>query len=117
MKRIVASVILVLTMSLGGCQEKTANNQIYVFSQPGCIHCEHARSYMQRYYQGYAIKEMNIHEGNNMSQLLRYAKKYHIAQQDLGTPLIAMGDNYIMGWGDEQQKKFNRYAKDFKPIN
>ena len=117
MKRILASVILVMTIFLGGCQEKTANNRIYVFSQPGCIHCEHARSYMKRYYGNYEIKEMNIHEGNNMRQLLRYVKKYHIAQHELGTPLIAMGDNYIMGWGDEQQKKFNTYAKNFKPIN
>ena len=117
MKRIIASAIFVMSIFLSGCHEKASNNQIYVFSQPGCIHCEHARSYMKRYYSNYEIKEMNIHEGNNMGQLLRYAKKYHISQQDLGTPLIAMGDNYIMGWGDEQQKKFNRYAKEFKPLN
>ena len=116
MKKILMALFFVTAITLGGCQEKVSKtNRIYVFSQPGCSHCEHAKNYMDRYYKGYDIKDMNIREGNNMGYMLRYARKYKIPEQTLGTPLIIMGDNYIMGWGDDQQRKFNRYAKNFRP--
>ena len=115
MKKIFMSILMCLTVMLSGCQEKTNTNRIYVFSQPGCQHCEHAMAYLSRYYKDYDIKEMNIREGSNMSYMLRYARKYKISEANLGTPLIIMGDNYVMGWGSEQMKEFNRYAKDFSP--
>lgn len=115
MKKIFMTMILGLSVILSGCQEKANTNRIYVFSQPGCPHCIHAMDYMSRYYKGYDIKEMNIREGNNMGYMLRYARRYKIPEQNIGTPLIVMGDNYVMGWGSEQMKEFNRYAKDFSP--
>jgi len=116
MKKIIMSMLMIATVLLGGCQEKRApNNSIYVFSQVGCGHCEDARNYMRRYYSNYDIKELNIHKGGNMQYLLKYAQKYRIPQQSLGTPLIVMGNNYVMGWGTEQMKQFNRYIKNFKP--
>lgn len=115
MKKSFIALVLIFTAFLSACQEKKSTNRIYVFSQPGCMHCEHAKSYMDRYYANYDIKDLNIHEGNNMSYMLRYARKYKVRTQDLGTPFIVMGDNYIMGWGRDQEKKFNRYAKNFSP--
>jgi len=115
MMKFINIAIIAMTFILSGCQERQTTNRIYVFSQPGCIHCVNARNYMSLYYKDYDIKEMNIREGSNMEHMLRYARRYKIPQQDLGTPLIIMGNNYIMGWGSEQQKDFNRYAKDFKP--
>lgn len=115
MKKAFLSIALILTVFLSACQEKKTTNRIYVFSQPGCIHCEHAKSYMNRYYANYDIQDMNIREGNNMGYMLRYARKYKISEQNLGTPLIIMGDNYVMGWGTEQQRDFNRYVKNFTP--
>ena len=58
---------------------------------------------------------MNIHEGNNMGYMLGYARKFKVSQQSLGTPFIVMGNQYIMGWGNQQVKDFNRYAKNFRP--
>ena len=115
MKKVLMALMLAVMVVLGGCHEKRTTNRIYVFSQPGCMHCDHARSYMQRYYRNYDIRELNVHEGNNMSYLLRFARKYRIPEQTLGTPLIVMGNNYVMGWGEEQQRQFNRYARNFKP--
>ena len=40
MKRIFTVLALAATMALGACKEETAANRIYVFSQPGCPHCE-----------------------------------------------------------------------------
>jgi len=115
MKKSLVAIILIVAAFLSSCQEKKSTNRIYVFSQPGCMHCEHAKSYMDRYYADYDIKDMNIREGNNMGYMLRYARKYKVPEQDLGTPFIVMGNNYVMGWGDDQQKQFNRYVKDFSP--
>lgn len=115
MKRFLAVIMLMTSMFLSACKEEINTNRIYVFSQPGCGHCENAHIYMERYYQGYDIKELNIREGNNMDYMLRYARKFNIPQQTLGTPLIIMGDRYVMGWGAEQIKQFNRYVKDFSP--
>lgn len=117
MKRILRALMLVIIVLLSGCnEEKTSGNRIYVFSQPGCGHCENARAYMERYYQGYDIKELNIREDNNIGYLQRSARRFKVPMETLGTPFIVMGDHYIMGWGTEQQKAFNRYAKDFKPV-
>lgn len=74
MKRIFTVLALAATMALGACKEETAANRIYVFSQPGCPHCEHAEEYISRYYRNYDIERLNIREGNNMGYLLRYAK-------------------------------------------
>lgn len=116
MKRFLTAAMLMVSLFLSGCnEEKTSTNRIYVFSQPGCGHCEHARAYMERYYQGYDIKELNIREGNNMGYLQRSARKFKVPAETLGTPFIVMGEHYIMGWGTEQQKEFNRYAKEFTP--
>ena len=117
MKRLFTVLALVATLFISGCQEETPANRIDVFSQPGCGHCEHARAYLERYYSNYDIKELNIREGNNMGYLLRYARKFKVPEQTLGTPFIVMGEHHIMGWGQQQQKDFNRYAKNFKPEN
>lgn len=115
MRKLICALLCVATFILNGCDEEKIPDSIYVFSQPGCGHCEHAHAYMVRHYKNYDIKEVNIREGNNMSYLLRYAKKFNVPPQTLGTPFIVMGENYVMGWGTEQQKQFNRLIKNFKP--
>ncbi len=116
MKRILTALVLVCTMFLSGCNdEMNKTNRIYVFTQTGCGHCENAHAYLERHYKNYDIKELNIRENNNMGYLQRYARKFKVPVEELGTPFIVMGDHYIMGWGSEQQKEFNRYAKSFKP--
>lgn len=116
-KKALAVLAVIGTFMLSACEEEKTTNRIYVFSQPGCIHCEHARAYMQRYYKNYDIKELNIHEGSNMSYMVRYARRFKVPESSLGTPFIVMGNRYVMGWGGEQIKNFNRYAKSFKPKN
>jgi len=116
MKKIFSVFVLCLTFLLNACNEQTTTNRVYVFSQPGCGHCVNAHEYMTRYYKNYDIKELNIREGSNMNYMLRYARKFKVAERSLGTPFIVIGDNYIMGWGNEQIKEFNRLMKNFKPV-
>ena len=116
MKKILSLCLLVVGLFLGGCDEKVNTNRVYVFSQPGCGHCVNAHNYMDRYYKDYDIKELNIREGSNMNYMLRYARKFKVSEQRLGTPFIIIGNNYIMGWGNEQIKEFNKLMKNFTPI-
>jgi len=115
MKRLLTVLLLVGVAMLSACKDEVKTNRVYVFSQPGCGHCEHAKAYMDRYYKNYDIKDMNIRQGSNMGYLQRYARKFKVPEQTLGTPFIVMGDQYIMGWGKEQEKAFNRNMKNFKP--
>lgn len=115
MRYITKLMLCVMLLFMSACKENNANT-IYVFSQPGCGHCVNAHNYMQRYYKNYDIKEINIHQANNMNKMLSYATKFKISKNKLGTPLIVMGDKYILGWGEEQTKAFNRNIKKYRPI-
>ena len=114
MKHLFRTLIFIATIMLSACNENMEKDQIYVFSQPGCGHCVNAHEYMERYYKDYNIKEINIREGTNVNQLMKYANKFKVSQNSLGTPFIVIGDKYIMGWGNDQVKEFNRLAKEFK---
>jgi glutaredoxin len=114
MKKLFTTLMFIVTIMLSACNDTDVNNTIYVFSQPGCGHCINAHDYMNRYYKDYNIKEINIREGANINQLMRFAGKFNVPQNSLGTPFIVIGDKYIMGWGNEQMKEFNRLAKEFK---
>ena len=115
MKRLFALFLICMSFILSSCNDETTTNRVYVFSQPGCGHCINAHEYMTRYYENYDIKELNIREGSNMDYMMRYARRFKVPTHSLGTPFIILGDNYIMGWGDEQIKKFNKEMKAFKP--
>ncbi len=115
MKRLFALFLICMSFILSSCNDETTTNRVYVFSQPGCGHCINAHEYMARYYENYDIKELNIREGSNMDYMMRYARRFKVPTHSLGTPFIILGDNYIMGWGDEQIKKFNKEMKAFKP--
>ena len=115
MKRLLALFLTFATFALWGCNDETTTNRVYVFSQPGCGHCINAHDYMSRYYKDYDIKEINVREGSNMDYMLRYARRFKVPTHSLGTPFIVLGDNYIMGWGEEQIKQFNKQMKEFKP--
>ena len=68
---------------------------------------------MNEKYPNLEMKLINIRQSReNFELLLKCAKKFNIGN-NLGTPLICMGDNYIMGWSEEQQKQFDEYVKDF----
>ena len=36
--------------------------------------------------------------------------KFYLDKSKLGTPLICMGQNVILGWGEDQQKQFDEYV-------
>ncbi len=113
MKKTIYKLMMICMLILSGCTTENNNNSntIYVFSQPGCGHCIDAHNYFTTYYKNYDIQELNVREANNYSKMMNYAKKFKIPQNSLGTPFIVFQDEYIMGWGNEQIKKFNKLIK------
>ena len=92
------------------------NENIYFFSHIGCPFCEQALKYIDKEY-GDTIKiEVIIidKDKKNFDLFIKASEKYNLDKRKLGTPLIAMGKNYILGWGQAGQEKFDEYVKEFK---
>ena len=92
------------------------DENIYFFSHIGCPFCEQALKYIDKEY-GDTIKiEVIIidKDKKNLNLFIKASEKYNLDKRRLGTPLIAMGKNYILGWGQEGQRKFDEYVKEFK---
>ena len=59
------------------------------------------------------VKGLDIKMPGNMRLFQQAVKDYKISTA-AGTPLIALGDNYIMGWSDEGVKNFDKYVASYK---
>ena len=46
--------------------------------------------------------------------MLVCAEKFDLPQNRLGTPLICMGNNYILGWSEKAPATFEAYLKSMK---
>ncbi len=87
-------------------------DKIYFFYQDSCIHCHHAFEYINKKYPTLKIDKVNINNTNGAVLFLQCARKFKLGSM-IGTPLFCIGDNYVMGWGEEQQQKFDSYIKSF----
>ena len=92
------------------------NENIYFFSHIGCPFCEQALKYISKKYgESIRMEVIVIDKGKeNVNLFIKASEKYNLDKRQLGTPLIAMGKNYILGWGQEGQRKFDEYVKEFK---
>ena len=125
MKNFLKIVAVVLgTFMLFACDENTAQNtnalkeisanQIYFFYQTSCPHCHHAASYINGKYPNLKMINLDVRQQGNYNLFMKCAQKFKLPQNTLGTPLICMGDHYIMGWADTDRVKFDSYVQKFK---
>ena len=91
-----------------------SNNHIYFFYQNSCPHCHHAASYITKKYPDLKMINLDVSQQNSFNLFLRCASKFRLNPNALGTPLICMGDHYIMGWADTDRVKFDSYVQKFK---
>ena len=94
---LLAAVLCLLT----ACSQQPASpgeslsaDKIYLFYSNSCPHCHDALDYLDRNYPDLKISLVNV--GNR-----------------IGTPLFCMGDNYLMGWSPETEKRFDSLVKPF----
>ena len=101
--------------------EVYAKNQreVIIFSQP-CHFCE----LMKKDLDG-SIKEKNpdikftildIRDKKNMKELRKLAAKHNLTG-NVGTPLLFIGKNYMMGWGPNAAEQLQKYIEEFKQEN
>ncbi len=95
---------------------KLSNDYIYFFYHTNCIYCHKAINYINKKYPSLNMKIHNIENQNSYKLFIECATKFNLGN-NVGTPLLCMGDKYIMGWGDEYEKNFDDYVKPFLYIS
>ena len=89
------------------------DEHIYFFEQKGCPHCIHAKEYVSKKYPNLKVKYLDISQKENQAGFVACADKFGLDRKSLGTPLICMGQNFILGWSDDEQYEFDMYVKAF----
>lgn len=101
----------VLLVFLAACSrndiKSLSKNEVYFFYQDGCPHCQEADLYIKKNFANAKIKAINIKTPGNLKLFSDAIYAYNITEA-AGTPLICMGENYIMGWGSDDRLKFHK---------
>ncbi len=97
--------------------ELIAPNEIYVFTQKTCSHCQSAEKYLKDRYPDLKVHMKDIAEPKNRMMFFACAAKFKLNKYTVGTPLFCMGDHYVLGWSFEEQQQFDTYVQDFLPKN
>jgi len=103
MKRltIIFLIFLLLIPLLIKASEKTV---VYFFYGQGCPHCVDEKEFLNKIeikYHDLEIKRLDVNEGNNSELYIKLSKAYGIPVEGK-VPLIFIGDDYILGFGNEE---------------
>lgn len=58
---------------------------------------------------------VNIHVGNGFELFKACGEKFRLGNS-IGTPLFCMGDKYLIGWSENNARKFDEYVKPLSQI-
>ena len=116
MKKFLLTVLtgILLITGITACSEKdNMNSDIVIFSQKGCPHCVHAMAFingeLKKTFPDISVAEYDINENRHNYELFAHtARRFQLGDR-IGTPLIVVGDNYIMGWTTENQNKLTQF--------
>lgn len=102
---------------LSACNQENANkldpNKVYFFYQSTCPHCHHALEYINRSAPEVSLEMLSI-DGPGRELFIQCVEKFDLPRNSIGTPLICMGDNYLMGWSSEYEIKFDEYIAPYR---
>ena len=93
-----------------------AEKEVIIFSQP-CHFCE----LMKKDLDGSIIADnpdikftiLDIREEDNIQKLRELAAEHNL-KGSIGTPLLFIGKNYMMGWGPNAAEQLQKYIDEFK---
>ncbi len=88
------------------------SQKVYFFYSSTCPHCHEAIEYINDVAPGLELEIFEV-RGVGRDLFLQCVEKFDIPGDVIGTPLICMGDNYIMGWSPVEAVKFDEYVKPF----
>ena len=82
---------------------------LIVFFKKGCPHCEEASAFInktvQKKYPRLQIQRLNVDNRKNLSKLITLAKKYHLKEEELMTPVLFLNGQVLVGWEKAYEKK------------
>lgn len=82
------------------------NNELSVFVQDGCIHCEHAENFLNNNkFENINIVFYNLEDNDSLNFLFKQVSRLNIPRDQLGTPIIVFGDKYIIGFGEAEKSR------------
>jgi len=118
LRKLLTGLFSISILFLASCKDDNSlqylsKNEIYFFYQETCPHCHTAAQYIKEKYPDLKVKGLDIKMPGNMKLFQQAVKDYKITTA-AGTPLIGMGDKYIMGWGDEEVKAFDKYVGSYR---
>lgn len=121
MKKYLSLFLVFASLVLGGCDNSKQSQQkedifsdkkVYFFYSNFCPHCHDALAYINKKYPNLSLTMVNVQNSDGYNLLLRAAKEYNLGNQ-IGTPLLIIGKNHLMGWADEYETQFDIWIKPF----
>lgn len=121
MKKIIHTIIVIFTLFIcfsTFAKENNKNNKkdVFIFSKNGCPFC----AKLEEDLNNKIIKDnpninfivLKISDNNNVNLLRKLLKKYNVSG-DIGLPIMFIGNNYLMGWGNEELNNLlNKYLEE-----
>lgn len=118
LRRLFVAFCCAAVVFLTACKDKNSitslsRDEVYFFYQTTCPHCHSAAAYIKEKHPALKVKNLDVQLPGNMKMFRQAVKDYKIMSA-AGTPLICMGDNYLMGWGEDKEKLFEDYIKHYE---
>jgi len=92
-------------------------DQLMVFVQDGCLHCNHAEEFLKanaEKYKDVNIVFYNLKDGKAQTLCYKNILRLNIPQKNLGTPIFIKGDEYIIGFGEKEKSNLERLLSEKK---
>ncbi|MBP3687168.1 MAG: hypothetical protein J6J35_02240 [Alphaproteobacteria bacterium] len=112
MRKILLALALVLFGFNTMAEEELAGDKIYFFTHNGCPYCEAAEAYISQNMKNSAIEQVSIDKPGGMYWFRKCVQKFKLGRE-VGTPLFCVGDEYLMGWSEDNQQKLVELSKKF----
>lgn len=114
MKQIICLIVLAVMFTTNVSAKIT--KEVVIFSQP-CRFCDLLKKDLNENliseYPNIKFTVLDIREQNNRRLLDKYARQHNL-HGDIGMPLIFVGENYLMGWSEENKKTLKKYISSFE---
>ena len=83
------------------------SSEVLFFTKSMCPYCNHAAAYLSTQYPDLAVTFVDIETPAGWERFLETVDALKLDTRRLGTPLIVVGDRYILGWSTEEKKNLD----------
>ncbi len=111
-------LLILLSGALGirnaeaGIPNTLPDDKIFFFYSSGCPHCHEAIRYINENHKTLDMEMVNIERPDGYRLFIAGCRKFGLTG-NVGTPLLCIGKNHIMGWTNEFEPDFDLYVQAF----